>query len=652
MFFNEDKNIALYNKQSLDTYHEIVVSFDYARYSRYDTPTGGFAIVFYRAENEKPKGGGPDYALGYLPSKKVDYCKLDGYPGLRQALLGVGFDLNGRFALPGEGYDGNTTVVPNSCSIRDGESNRYKLLTTSKNLLYTPLNFLQAEQLSGTQTSNYKSVKVIISEGFTKIKVQIKDADKKDFYTIAETTLPLKDRDGVRIAITSTVTDEHTNFDIRNFNVMGFPGAAKEPEFTNCVQNIVLNGHSKGNTIVTEGDFVAVPLNGNINIYKLEDNNFYLAQTLTESQPLRLLGGSSKFLFANIENTTKVLVYYYNTSFFRTQEIDLFTDSTRNEDISNYFSNAPICADTDDQTLVFGNDEKVVVYQYLFNASSTGFGTWIPTGQTILDDLSGSIGTSVQVENDKLLTGSKYGYVKFYVNNGFEYVLDQTIFDPVSGNPFSKFGKSLSIQRNDLIIGAPQAYKASFSTVGQGEAYHYFYGLNRSTGRREWRRIMNIGNFFAVDTPGGEFGFSVKLRDNGLAISAPFENYLDPPSQIFEDIPNCGRMYFFEKTTAGIFTKGVSIAPDKEKAFPYSFFGKYVGVVPPNIMVGVTPNTPGGRPSELNFFNKNCVFDEPPEHLPISLQSIALTDNAGYMIDMESLTYMQLLCSYTAYVRR
>lgn len=650
MFFNEDKNIALYNKQSLDTYHEIVVSFDYTRYSRESTPTGGFAVVFYRSNIEKPRGGGPDYALGYLPSNKTDYCKLEGYPGLNSAILGVGFDLNGSFGLQGFNYDGNTAVTPNSCSIRAGDLENFKLIATSKNLRNAPYNFLQASQLSGSELPEYKTVRVVISEGFTKIKVQIKKEKEKDFLTIIDTTIPIKERDAVRVAITSTVTDEHTNFDIKNFNVLGYPGTPKKPTFANCLQKINLDGYSQGNNIVTEDDYVAVPIKGDVNIYKLKNEEFVLDQILTESQPVRILGGSGKFLILNLENTTRAVVYYYNNSkFFRTQELDLFSDSVNGDDSSYYFSDTPTCADTDDQTLVFGNGSQVLIYQYTFNINAQGFGTWIPTGQTIIDDLSGSLGVSLQVENERLLAGSKYGYVKFYLNNGFEFLLDQTIFDPVSGNPFSKFGSSLSLQRNDLIIGAPQAYKKSLNTVGQGEAYHYFYGLNRSTGKREWRRVMNIGNYFLVDTPGGEFGYSVKLRGNDLIVSAPYENYLDPPSQVFEDIPNCGRIYFFQKTTAGIFTRGATVFPDREDATPYSFFGRYVGFCPPNVAVGVTPYTPGGKPSELNFFNTQCIFDKPPEHLPISLQSIALTDNAGYMIDIETLTYMQLLCTNTAY---
>jgi len=650
MFFNEDKNIALYNKQSLDTYHEIVVSFDYARYSRSDNPTGGFAVVFYRSNNLTPVGGGPDFALGYLPSNKTDYCKLDGYPGLREAILGVGFDLNGQFALSGPGYGGNVTAIPNSCTIRDGIEQNFKVLATSKNFLDTPYSFLQAEKIGPNEDPVYKTVKIIISRGFTNVKVQIKDEKSKAFYTVLETSVPQRERDAVRVAITSTILDDGTNFDIKNFNVVGFPGKPREPLFTNCLQTISLPGYSQGNTVVAESDFVAVPVEGSVYVYKLIGQNFTLDQIITESLPIVALGGSSKFLILGLEKTTNVVVYYYNNSkFFRTQDFNLFEDSFIGPDESLYFINPPTCADTDDQTLVFGNGTQVSVYQYIFNPNALGFGTWVPTGQTIIDDLSGSIGTSVQVENDRLLAGSKYGFVKFYLNNGFEFLLEQTIFDPVTGNVFSRFGQSMSLQNNDLIIGAPQAFKVSYNTVGQGEAYHYFYGLNRLTNAREWRRIMNIGNFFNIDTPGGEFGYSLKLRGNNLIVSAPFENYLNPPDKAFEDIPNCGRIYFFEKTTSGIFNRGATVFPDREKALPYSFFGKYVGFYSPNIGVGVTPYTPGGINSEVNFFNKDCIFDKPPQHLPISFQSIALVDNAGYMIDIETLTYMQLLCSFTTY---
>ena len=649
MFFNENKNIALCNNASLDTYHDIVVSFDYARYNRVITPTGGFAVVFYNSNFEKPQEGGPGFALGYLPSGFTDYCKLNGYGGLNGAFLAVGFDLNGAFALPGGEFDGIQSTVPNSCTIRGGIEDNFKYISTSKNILNTAANVKIAEQLNENEDPEFLTIKIIISKGFQNIKVQIKKEEEKSFITILDTTIPLKEKDAVRVAITSTVDDDNTMFEVKNFNVVGFPGAPREPKFTDCLQTIELNGFSQGNTIVTEENFVAVPANGGIDIYKLKNSKFVLNQTISESTDIKLIGGSSKFLIAATTDTPRAIIYYNNNDqFFRSQEIDMLVDSSGAEE-GYIFDKPAITADTDDSTLVFGNGTQLTIYQYIFNPGASGFGVFVHTGQTIVDEISGGLGVSVQVEKEKLLAGSSKGFVSFYTNNGFEFLPTSTIVDPVTGNPYSKFGGSLSLSRNDLIIGSPQAFKDRYKTVGQGEAYHYYFSFNRLTNTREWRRIMNLGNFFLVDTPGGEFGYSVFLKGNNLVVSAPFENYLNPPDQVFENIPNCGRIYFFEKTTSGIFTRGVTVFPSADKALPYSFFGKYVGFLGNNIGLGVTPYTPGSRRSELNIFNTECVYDTPPRHLPITEQSIALVDNAGYAIDMETLTYMQLICASSAY---
>jgi hypothetical protein len=653
MFFNEDKNIAFFNKQALDTYHEIVVSFDYARYSKEDIPTGGFAVIFFNANYTKPKEGGPGLALGYLPSNNTDYCKLDGYRGVNGGVLGVGFDLNGEFGLKKYIYDGANTATPNSISIRQGIAYNWRLVTTSKNLLNTPVGVKVADRIASDNEIQYKSVKIIISNGFTKIRVQIKKAEDRNFYTVLETSIPQEERDAVRVALTSTVADDATQFDIKNFNVVGYPGVPKPPEFTDCLQNINFGEFFQGEALVSEGNFVAMPVGGKILIYKLVNNKFEQVQVLSDTNNLKLLGGSDKFLIANIENTTSIVIFYNNDNvFFRTQDFSLLEDSIATDDLTLLFDTPPVCADTDNEFLAIGNGKQVAVYFYSFNPGSAGFGIFLPTGQTLTDTISGGLGVSVQVDNDRILAGSNKGFVNSYQFDGTDFVLAQTIFDPTSGNPYSRFGAALSLQRNDLIIGAPYSYKLRYNTVGQGEAYHYFFSLNRDSGQREWKRIMNLGNFFLIDTPGGEFGASVKLRGNNLIVGAPTENYLTPPEQPFENMPNAGRVYLFEKTRSGLFTNGAKIAPDADQVTPYSFYGKYVGFYGDNVGISITPYTPGGKPSEVNFINKNCVFEEPPKHLPITFQSIALVDNAGYMIDIETLTYMQLLCTYRAYEKK
>jgi hypothetical protein len=250
MFFNEDKNIAFFNRQALDTYHEIVVSFDYARYNYNDVPTGGFGIVFFDAAFNKPREGGPGLALGYLPSSEKQYCKQEGYAGLNGAKLGIGFDLNGVFGLRGANYDGTNTPTPNSVSIRLGTEDNFKYVATSKNFLNTPFKIKVGESLNPGDQIYYNSVRVIITNGFTKVTVQIKDKKSKNFYTVLETNIPIKRRTAVRVALTSTVEDDTTQFDIKNFNVAGFPGEPAPPLFEDCIQTFDLGGYAQGNTIV------------------------------------------------------------------------------------------------------------------------------------------------------------------------------------------------------------------------------------------------------------------------------------------------------------------------------------------------------------------------------------------------------------------
>lgn len=658
MFFNEDKNYALSNKQALDTYHEVVVSFDYARYNKKINPTGGFAIAFYSALFETPKGGGPDYALGYLPSPKTDYCKLGGYDGMNGAFMAVGFDLNGDFARPGQKYNGSNSLTQNSCSVRLGFEEDYRLVATSKNLLDTRAGILQAQKINNESDIQWNSVRVIISRGFTKITVQMKKEQEKNFYNVLETNVPIKVRDAVRVAITTTVAEDDTHFDLKNFNVAGFPGQPKRDRFGDCIKTFQLGGYSQGEKIVTGDDFIAVPSNGEILIYKLKENDFKVDQVLSDTASLVLLGGSNKFLFARLGESTQFVVYYNNDNkFFRSQDSDLFED-VRDLPDERRIEDKPICAATDDKTLAVGTGKEVVLYNYISNVNQSSiFGTF-QYFQSIVEELSGGlpIGAAVQVEDAKLLVGSERGFVNFYLDNGTEFIYEQTIGDPISGNYYSRFGVEMSMQRNDVIIGSPNAFKLRYNTTGQGEAYHYFYGLDRQLGKRRWRKVMNIGNFFLVDTPGGNFGTSVQLKGNNLIISAPYENYLYPSDAFFEDKPNCGRLYVFRKQESGLFSQGVELAPDGPKAEAYSLFGRFVGLFDTYVGVSIAQYTVGaGKPSEVSFFNLDCVFPKPPAHIPMDspapgfvvprFGSIDLVDNSGYMIDMETYTYMQLLCS-------
>jgi hypothetical protein len=653
MFFNEDKNIAFYNNQALDTYHEIIVSFDYARYSKNGIPSGGFSVSFYRSSFDRPRGGGPDFSLGYLPNKQSEYCRLGGYPGLEGAMLAVGFDSIGNFSVATDQYNGLSRPTPNTVTIRQGFEENYNYVSTSKNLINTPIRFKIADEIQDDSQIKWKSVRIIISNGFTQIKVQVKEEWQKDFFTVLESRVGVKARDAVKAAIISTTNDNDTEFDIRNFNVAGFPGTPKVERFGGCLQIDNLFGYSDGNTIVTGNDFIAAPINGDINIYKLKNSRFEVDQVLSETTGMLLLGGSNKFLFGGLKNSTSVVIYYNNENkFFRSQEINIYEDA---RDLPNgeRYIDFPVCAHTDDSTCAIGNNRYVSIYDYFGNTSDGSiFGTWIYT-QSLFDELTGGLGASLRVEDDKLLAGSLNSFVNFYTYDGAEWVLDSTIFSPYSGNEYARFGASLALRKNDLIIGAPYEFKRRYTTVGQGEAYHYYYSLNPETNTRRWRKIMDIGNFFLINTPGGNFGTHLEMKGNNLIISAPYENYLEPPSQVFEDIPNCGRVYFFRKTGSGIFTQSNIVAPGAEFARPYFLYGRFVGLFDNYIGVSIAQSVPGAGklPSEINFINIDCTFPTPPIHIPIPADSISLVDNAGYAIDIETLTLMQLISASTFYTQ-
>ena len=650
MFFNEDRNFALFNNQSLDTYHEIVISFDYCRYNRKSVPTGGFSLCFFRSNFERPKGGGPDQALGYLPSTKTDYCKLKGFPGLNGAVFGIGFDTNGGFAKKTPQYDGVELPTNNAITLRYGLEDNFKYIDSSKNLKNTSLSLQLADFYQHNEEPEFKTVRVIISNGFTKIKVEMKSEKEKFFTTVMDVKVPIKLRDAVKVALISTVSDNDTEFDVKNFNVMGFPGTPRPDQFDACLQTDPLGGYVRGSYIVSGDKFVAIPSVGSIYVYKVLNKKFVVDQVLSESSDLVLLGGNNKFLFGSVKDTTEISIYYNNNGkFFKSQTLDLkFNVPVTELPDEQPIYDTPLCADTDSKTLAIGTGRYVVLYNYFGNISDgSSFGSFIYF-QTLWDELTGGLGISVAVEDNKLLAGSSKGFVNFYQDDGIVYKHNQSIFTPATGNPYAKFGHAIDLQGNDLIIGAPHEFKNRYTTVGQGEVYHYYYSRDRQSGIREWKKIMNIGNYFFVDSPGANFGESLQLKGNNLIVGAPGENYLAPGFQ-FENVPNLGRIYIFRKSPLGLFTQGVILSPGDERAVPYTFFGRFVGLYDTYVGVGIAQYTQSARKSDVSFFNIDCAFPEPPAHVRVGPDSIALVDNGGYVIDIDTLTYMQLLCSASTY---
>lgn len=390
MLFNEEKNLIAWNKEVLDTYHDIVVSFDYARYSQVETPRGGFCIVFFESDAEIPTLGGPRGSLGYTPSNQQDYCYVKGYNGFVFGYLGVGFDASGLFGIKTDLVDGLDKPIPNSCTIRGASEDNYKHIATSKNLLYSSKPMVIAEQVNSLQDITYKSVKVIITKAFTEIDVQVKYKDEKDFSSILKASIPQKRRTGVKVGLTNTTLNEYTNFDIKNFNVAGFPGIVTEPELKDCANIEDLGTYIKGRTIVSTNDFVAVPVGDGVTIYELRNGELSVKQIIQEEEPAFLIGGNDKFLFLNKENTDEVDIYYKaSTSFLKTQTISLSSDV--NDIPVNEVGDFPWCAATDNRSLAIGNKKNLYMYEYFSGSSTFGVFAFI---QTLTNNPSGDIGYS------------------------------------------------------------------------------------------------------------------------------------------------------------------------------------------------------------------------------------------------------------------
>lgn len=654
MIFNREKNLIAWNKDILDTYHDIVVSFDYTRYSTTNVPGGGFCIAFFETEADVPSLGGPGYSLGYTPSIQSDYCYLKGYQGMKNAYLGIGFDSLGMFGVRTTLIDGLSSPTPNSFTIRGSEEENYKHIATSKNLtfIYRNKNFFFSEKISDENSVKYKTIKAIISKAFTEIEILVKFEEEKEFVSVLKHKIPIRPRTGVKVGLTCCTEEDDAKFFLKNFNVAGFPGKVLDPELKDCAYIERNQSELPGNTIVSSENFVAIPVDGNINLYEIRAGEFKIKQVLTDEKPIILLGGNERFLFTGDNKSTEVGVYFKaNDQFLYTTIVDIQDSDGIDPLLVKDFP--PTCAHTDNRFLAVGNNKNVFLYEFRTGFGDNGFGVFLPT-QTLSDNVSGDIGYQVQVDKGKLLTsggtprlGGRYNsFISYYEYNGVTWNQDptQTFTSPVTGNLFDEFGQSISMIGNEVIVGSPNEFRRRRNTVGHGETYHYVYTRSRSGPGREWRPAMGLGSFYNIDSPGGNFGTHVNYYGNNLIVSAPYENYHFPPDLILENMPNCGRIYIFRKNRGGTFSQAAIIAPDFQRAKPYMYYGRLVGLLGRTTAVATVPYKNNLLYSpEIDVYKIGCIFTLPPPHLPININSIALYDNAGYTIDMTTLTYLQLL---------
>ena len=638
-----NKNIAIYNDQPLDSYSDCIVSFEYARYAIDGLPTGGFAVVFFDSIIDKPRDGGPGQSLGYTSSSiSTDTCRLAGYRGLQGAILGIGFDSSGKFALHTDMVDGvslsalkpQPTIV-----VRDSNIFNYRLLyNLSDNKTITDIpgleNFTIDQTIALNEEPAYRAVRIIIGKQFSEITVQLKDdINEADFITVFQITLSDINRRAFKVALTNTTDDPFTKFIVRNFNVAGFPGTIQTSQLIpDCVQIISQENYSPESKHGMGQEFVAVAVGNKIKNYTTDLNSYKLENTIYSGAGLTVLGQDDKTLICKANNSTEVILLKY-----------LGQKLAKVASISTPDDSEPVSADIDNNVLAFctkadeDNNKTGGLYIYNFIENSLDpslLGTWT-LYQTILPNfvLSGvGIGCSLDLSGENLIVGNYNQYVHAFQKSSAQvWEFHSNIFSPMSG--VTRFGYTLGLDGRDLLIGAPYSEKVSYSNLGQGEVYHYY--LSKSTNR--WNLIMPLGEFYAINSIAGNFGTSIRLKGNTCVIGSPCEAYLLPDA-VYETV-NVGRTYVFNKTTDGLFTQATVLTPPSGIIEKNMFYGQSVNLYN-NFASIVAPFTNKFTKSYVFVYNTECLFDAPPAHQPIPDCAIGLMDSSGYVIDLELETYM------------
>ena len=123
----------------VDFRKDIVVSADYSCFGSNADGGAGFCIYFYGGHVLDQSIGSPGPGLGYAPT--VDLVKIgpgggNVFTGVNNAVLGVGFDIAGNFALPlgGDVPTGDGVAHPNAITLRKGTDDNFEYIGSSSSL--------------------------------------------------------------------------------------------------------------------------------------------------------------------------------------------------------------------------------------------------------------------------------------------------------------------------------------------------------------------------------------------------------------------------------------------------------------------------------------------------------------------------------------
>ena len=631
-----DKNIAVFNDQPLDSFHDISVSFDFAFYNDIIFPTGGFCVAFFDSINSMPREGGPDYSLGYSPSDKKDKCRKRGYRGLRSAFLGIGFDPYGNFSLKTDLVDGLNVPVANSAGIRLGKKNNYKLYANTLDLRSYSQS-LSSFNIGDFQNIVYRSVRILLTNSSTRLRIQLKsNTDDLKYITVFDVELPEQPQAALKVALLNTTLDKNTKFKIKNFNVAGSTTASSVRTLANCSQNLLIgkNINLGYDELLASGkEWIAIPTDNLINIATTDSVEYELDQTVFNSLQTKILGEDGVNIITTTPNSSSVQIYKYLGSKFK---------KTANIVIP---SGLVSCADIDNNTFVAvgsaaNGRNNIYIYRYINTFTNlSAYGTWELYQQfNFTNILSGRYcGVSCQINGNNLLIGNVREYVHaftFKPDKGWVFL--ENIYSPLSGKSF--FGYTMSLEGKDLIIGAPIAKKANFPVFGGGEAIHYF----NNTGNK-WEQVMQIGNFYNLDVAAGEFAASLKLKNNVLVVGTPYQLWEpDEPEEVATNrlTYNVGRAYVFRKTAGGIFTQATTLVPTTAQITNNLQYSKGVSIYGSTVAIGA-PNYNANTNSFISIYNIDCIFNfKLPPAIAIPPNALITVDLTAFILSYQEGTYM------------
>jgi hypothetical protein len=246
------KVISFEYNQSFNVNYDLVWSFKFALTGDTTSTQGGFT-TFLKSDIVTLSGGGGYQALGYLPTTTSN--------GILSAVLAIGFDTNGFFALSTTSYTGSSSLpnVP-TLSIRGGSPNY--------NLLYTaPLSSLSTEFTLLTTTINYCWLRFRLGDVCSKIYIDYKYGDGSQYIPLTSVPVSLSFTDSTKMKVgvsystplTSTSSAESTLL-IKSFTVEGNTiSAASTTSYTNItsVGETILIAQSGGN-VATQDEHIVL----------------------------------------------------------------------------------------------------------------------------------------------------------------------------------------------------------------------------------------------------------------------------------------------------------------------------------------------------------------------------------------------------------